>query len=248
MLNHFYAVIMAGGGGTRLWPLSRVTRPKHMLPLLDERTMFQTSVDRLNSLFPPERILVVTVRDQAPRLRRQCPEIPPENFLIETHPRGTASVVGLAAVVLRSIDPEAVMAVLTSDHIIRDQARFWGLLHVAKEVAEEDYLVTLGITPTIPSTGYGYVQQGDLIGVYQGTKVYRAKRFVEKPDQKKAKELFDRGDHVWNSGMFVWRAERILEEFSRQMPDHHAKLDQIVSGHPSFQRPSITESWKTPGM
>jgi len=118
MIEHYYAVIMAGGGGTRLWPLSRKARPKQFLRLVDERSLFQMAIDRLQGLFAPDHILVVTIKEQADELRSQCPEIPAENYILEPKPRGTASVVGLAAVALRWRDPQAVMAILTSDHFI----------------------------------------------------------------------------------------------------------------------------------
>ncbi len=131
MLDHYYAVIMAGGGGTRLWPLSRQSRPKQMLSLFDERSLFQTAVNRLEGVFPPERILVVTVQEQAAALQEQAEHIPAENYLIEPMPRGTASVVGLAAVALQQRDPQAVMAILTSDHYMKNEARFRQVLKVA---------------------------------------------------------------------------------------------------------------------
>ena len=148
-LDHTYAVIMAGGGGTRLWPVSRRELPKQLLPLLDEQTLFQSTVTRLEKLFPPERILVVTVAEQASIMQEQAPEIPLENYLIEPAPRGTASVVGLAAAVLMQRDPEAMMAVLPSDHFIRNRDLFHYLLRAAFDVAEKGYLVTLGITPNL---------------------------------------------------------------------------------------------------
>jgi mannose-1-phosphate guanylyltransferase len=233
MLEHYYAVIMAGGGGTRLWPLSRQARPKQMLRLVDDRTLFQIAVQRLGAVFPPERIFVVTVADQASVLQEQSPSIPVENFLLETAPRGTASVIGLAAIALNKLDPEAVMAVVTSDHIIQDEARFHRLLLSAYDVAQQDYLVTLGIAPTFPATGYGYIQRGECIGMFRELKAYRALGFKEKPDEERARSMLESGDHAWNSGMFVWRVSRILEEFAQQMPDLHTKLDEISAawGH-----------------
>jgi len=228
MLDHYYAVIMAGGGGTRLWPLSRQARPKQMLRLLEERSLFQISVDRLKGLFPPERILVVTVAEQAADLRAQCPEIPGENYLLEPLPRGTASVVGYAAVALEKRDPEAVMAILTADHYIGNEDGFRQLLTAAYDVALDGYLVTLGITPIFPATGYGYIQQGDFLKSYRGRDVYRALRFKEKPDMEHAQLMLASRDHAWNSGMFVWRVDRIMEEFATQMPDLYAVLGQIA--------------------
>ena len=219
MLDHYYAVIMAGGGGTRLWPLSRRARPKQMLELFNQRSMFQDAVERLDGIFTPDRIYVVTVESQAADLQNQVPAIPPENYLIEPFPRGTASVVGLAAAALSSRDPEAVMAVLTADHFIGDVDRFHELLHAAHDVAIDGYLVTLGINPTHPSTGYGYIQMAETIGTYRDQLAYRVARFKEKPDQEAAVALLETGDHAWNSGMFVWGVAQIMDEIQRQMPN-----------------------------
>src|SRR5574339_828976 len=217
-MEHTYAVIMAGGGGTRLWPISRKERPKQLLPLLGQETLFQSTVRRLDNLFPPERILVVTVEEQARQMQIQAPEIPEENYLIEPSPRGTASVVALAAAVLKKRDPEASMAILTADHFIRNKDLFRYLIRTALQVAAKDYLVTLGITPTSPSTGYGYIEQGEpLEGEYRYP-VYMVKRFREKPDHETAEQMLRSGTHSWNSGMFVWKADVILGELERQMP------------------------------
>jgi mannose-1-phosphate guanylyltransferase len=227
MDEHDYAVIMAGGGGTRLWPISRKDRPKQLLPLLGEETLFQGTVARLTDLFPPERILVITVEQQAAVMFEQVPEIPVENYLIEPAPRGTASVVGLAATVLRKRDPEAAMAILPSDHFIRNRDLFHYLLREAFDVAHKGYLVTLGITPLVPSAAYGYIQQGEPINSDFKYPVYRVKSFKEKPDEKTAQEFLRSRDHSWNSGMFIWRADAILHEIERQMPDLSASLMKI---------------------
>ena len=227
MLGNYYAVIMAGGGGTRLWPLSRKNRPKQMLQLVDELTLFQSAVQRLHGLIPPERIFVVTVEEQAKALQLQRPEIPSENFLLEPMPRGTASVVGFAAVALKNKDPEAVMAVLTADHVITNEDKYHQLLKSAYQAAQEGYLVTLGITPTHPATGYGYIQQGRLIGTYDELNLYSVSRFKEKPTEAKAIQMLADENHAWNSGMFVWRVDRIIDEFARQMPGLNASLSLI---------------------
>ncbi len=229
MDEHCYAVIMAGGGGTRLWPVSRKNRPKQLLPLLGQETLFQSTVARLVDLFPPERILVVTVQEQASEMRAQVASIPEENYLIEPAPRGTASVVGLAAAVLKKRDPQAVMAVLPSDHFIRNRDLFHYLLRAAFDVAEHKYLVTLGIAPLYPSSAYGYIQQGELLKAEFKYPVYKVKRFKEKPDEETAQGFLRSGDHSWNSGMFVWRADMILAEIERQMPALSAALEKITA-------------------
>jgi mannose-1-phosphate guanylyltransferase len=237
ILDHTYAVIMAGGSGTRLWPLSRRDKPKQMLPLLEEhRTLFQTTVDRLGGLLPPERIYVVTVAEQADGLRAQSPGIPAENFIVEPAPRGTASVIGLAAALLCQRDPDAVMAVLPSDHFIRNRDLFHLLIRVAVDVAEKGYLVTLGITPTYAATGYGYIQRGEAIPERTIYPAYRVLKFKEKPDDAQAHAMLSTGDHSWNSGMFVWRAVAILAEIGRQLPKLKSALDGIVTGETSARR------------
>lgn len=226
-MNHTYAVIMAGGGGTRLWPVSRKKHPKHVLPLLGERTLFQSTLDRLNGFIPLERTFVVTTAEQAGELQKQAPALSTENFLIEPEPRGTASVIGLAATVLQKRDPRAVMMVQTSDHYIRNRDIFRRVMRTAVSVARKDYLVTLGITPTFPATGYGYIQRGDELPEKSEYPVYRVLKFTEKPDETAAQAMLDSGDFSWNSGMFIWSTDQILGEFSRQMPDLHASLHRI---------------------
>jgi len=244
MNEHYYAVIMAGGGGTRLWPLSRKSRPKQMLRLFDERSLFQTAVSRLEGVFPPERILVVTVEEQAAELQAQCPDVPAENYILEPLPRGTASVVGLAAVALQHRDPLAVMAILTSDHYIGNEPKFRHLLESAAQVAQQGYLVTLGITPTFPATGYGYIQIGQSVGTYGGLQAHRAVRFKEKPDETLARRLLESGDHAWNSGMFVWRVDRILEELETHMPELARGLGEIAAAwETSLQAEVLQRVW-----
>lgn len=245
-MEHTYAVIMAGGGGTRLWPVSRKDSPKQLLPLLGQDTLFQTTVRRLEKLFPFERILVVTVAEQAQKMQEQVPQIPVENYLIEPEPRGTASVVGLAAAVLRKRDPEAMMAILTADHFIRNRDLFRYLIRTAFDVAAKDYLVTLGITPTFPSTGYGYIEQGEPLDGDYRYPVYAVKRFKEKPDQQTAEQLLRAGDHSWNSGMFVWKAEAILAEIQKQMPELSEAILTIADAWDNSQRDEIVGSHWTP--
>ncbi|MCE5207408.1 MAG: NTP transferase domain-containing protein [Chloroflexi bacterium] len=243
-LDNYYAVIMAGGGGTRLWPLSRQNRPKQVLELIDNRSLFNIAVDRLEGLFPPDRIFVVTVREQAEQLIKLCPSIPAGNYLIEPFPRGTASVVGLAAIALQDKNRNAVMAVLTADHYIEDVSKFQKALKAGYQLSQQDYLVTLGIEPTFPSTGYGYIQRGEPIGDFEGLNTYRAVRFKEKPVLQDAQRFIAMGDHDWNSGMFIWKTSDILKEINRQMPDLSHILDEICM---KIERPDwnqdITGVW-----
>jgi mannose-1-phosphate guanylyltransferase len=243
-MEHTYAVIMAGGGGTRLWPISRKKLPKHFLPMLGKRTLFQGALDRLEGFIPADKILVVSTSDQAPELVKQAPQLKQENLLIEPFPRGTASAIGLAASVLLKRDPDAIMLVLTSDHYIRNIPLFHQIMQAAVNIARKDYIVTIGITPTFPATGYGYIQQGVILPETFELPAYRVLQFIEKPDEKKAKLLLEDGDHSWNSGMFVWRAERILNEFARQMPDLRMALANIYAAWgKSNQNEVLGEEW-----
>jgi mannose-1-phosphate guanylyltransferase len=225
--KNYYAVIMAGGGGTRLWPLSRRSRPKQLLKLIGNTSMFAMAVNRLRDILPIERILVVTVAEQAALLQQDVPDIPKENYLIEPMPRGTASVVGLAAVKLQAIDPEATMAVLTADHYIRNIPLFHQLLEFGRETAQDGWLVTLGVHPTFPSTGYGYIQHAETIQKYQTLAVHRVLKFKEKPNLETAKAMLQSGDHDWNSGMFIWKVSSIMTEFEKQMPALYTGLTRI---------------------
>ena len=226
-MEHFYALIMAGGTGTRLWPLSRENRPKQVLPLIGDRTMFQIAVGRLAPLFRPERIFVVTGRDQVNLLHAQESGIPEQNFVVEPMGRGTAPAIALSAIRLRQHDPAAVMAVLTADHYIADEAGFRRALLAAGKIAQQGYLVTLGVTPDYASTGYGYIERGDSVESVDDVLAYAVVAFREKPSQEVAERFLADGRHSWNSGMFIWRVDRFLSELARTMPELFAQLDEI---------------------
>ena len=241
----YYAVIMAGGSGTRLWPLSREKNPKQALRLVGERTMFQHAVDRLLPIFSIENIFVVTSHDHQQILSEQVPQLPATNFIIEPSGRGTAAAIGLAALHLMRLDPQGVMAVLTADHYITDTDKFRIALQVAGQVAQKGNMVTLGIKPTGPFTGYGYIQQGSEVDVIQGLPIHEVARFTEKPDSQTAQKMVAAGGYSWNSGMFIWQIRRIMEEFRLQMPKFHTQLEVIQSqwGKPNFQD-SLENTWQ----
>ncbi len=229
-----YAVIMAGGRGTRFWPRSRDRKPKHLLDILSERTIIQETVDRLLPLVPPERILVVTGRTHAAELARQLPDIPAENILIEPVGRNTAPCIGLAAHYigrLQKLHPseDEIMAVLPADHLITDEARFREVLRAAaKAAAAGRHLVTIGIAPTAPETGYGYLELGDAEDPVRGEKVWRVRSVREKPDMDTAKAFLAEGRYVWNSGMFVWTAGAILHAIGQYLPESAHRLTAIA--------------------
>jgi mannose-1-phosphate guanylyltransferase len=241
MSDNYYALIMAGGGGTRLWPLSRQGKPKQMLKLFGDRTLFQISVDRLRALFPLERILVVTSGELADDFKRQCPELPNENYILEPWPCDTAAAIGLAAIILQQRDPEAIMTVVTADHFIEYEQRFLNVLRAAHQVAEKGYLVTLGIHPSYPSTAFGYIQQGNYLGTYENIVVFHALNFKEKPDQTMAEKFIENEDHSWNSGMFIWQVESILGEIKQQLPKLHIGLDKIRSAIGTKEYPGVLQ-------
>jgi mannose-1-phosphate guanylyltransferase len=229
VIDNLYALVMAGGGGTRLWPISRRDHPKQMLPLIGERTMFQLSIDRLLPLLPLEHIFVVTAADQVAPLSEQYPTLPDANFIVEPMGRGTAPCIGLSAVHLRHRDPHAVMIVVTADHYIRRVQTFRDVLRAARRVALDGYLVTMGIEPTYPATGYGYIKRGESLGQIEGFDYYRVAQFTEKPDAARARQFVRSGTYAWNSGMFIWRVDRILEEIDRWMPKLREVLETLAS-------------------
>jgi len=224
----FYALIMAGGGGTRLWPLSRGQRPKQLLPLIEDRSMFRVSIDRLAPLFPPERVYVVCGSKHAAELRAQAPDIPAENFVVEPYGRdnGPAAALGIATIQRRN--PAATVAYLPSDHHITDTERFRQALAAAYTVAQRGIICTLGITPSLPATGFGYIQRGNLLAEIAGFNVYTATRFHEKPDYATAVQFLTSGTFSWNAGMFIMRADTAVSEFSRQQPAIGAALADLI--------------------
>jgi mannose-1-phosphate guanylyltransferase len=226
-----HAVVLAGGGGSRLWPISRRARPKQVLRLSAEKSLFAESIARLTGWLPTEQITVATTPALADLLAEEAPELPRTCFLLEPEPKGTAPVLGLAAVAIRERDPEAVMAVLTSDHAIEHPQRLRALLEAGARLAAEGHIVTLGIPPTGPDTGYGYIRRGEPLMGVPDEQAFAVREFKEKPDAATAERYLAGGDTYWNSGMFLWTPGRLLDEMSRRMPELHRLLTQAeVSG------------------
>ncbi len=222
-------VIMAGGAGTRFWPLSTAERPKQLLHLFGERSLLQQSYDRVKELVPVDRILVLTNQVLMGPVREQLPELPAANVIGEPLRRDTAAAVALAALLCRKRYGDPVIAVLTADHLIKPVELFQKtLLSAAAAAAAEPVLYTFGIRPTYAATCYGYLERGEKITQDQGVEHYRLLRFKEKPDKATAREYLETGRYYWNSGMFVWSAGTILAEYERQLPEYLQHLGPVV--------------------
>ncbi len=222
-----YALILAGGTGTRLWPRSRTSSPKQLLALIGESTMMQATINRILPIVPAEHIFVASNRAYGPLIKEQVPALPRGNIIEEPSGKNTAPCTGLAAIHMHQLDPNGVMASLHADHFIADEEGFRQALLVAEEVARQGYLVTLGIKPTRPETGYGYVQRSVELGHYNNQVVYQAARFLEKPDLATAQRFVASGEYYWNSGIFIWQISTLLQAFSEYMPEFYQQLGQI---------------------
>jgi len=222
---NIYAVIMAGGVGSRFWPRSKKKTPKQLLKIFGENTMIQDTVNRLKGIIPPENIYIITNKLQMSGVLTQLPELPVENVIEEPFGRNTAACIGLASILIRKKDPDAVTLVLPADHIIKGEKEFHDtLLSAAKFADESEAIVTIGIPPTRPETGYGYIQIDENA---VSDSVYKVLTFAEKPNYQTAVRFVDSGDFFWNSGMFIQKIEVILGEMKEFMPDLHEGLMTI---------------------
>lgn len=227
-----YGLIMAGGTGTRFWPTSRERLPKQLLKIHGERTMIQQTVDRLKPLIELENIFIVALPLHKAKILEQLPGLPEKNVIIEPLGKNTAPCIGLGALFLRKIDPDAVMVVLPADHLILDEKQFIDDLRHANDLAKKsEALITIGIRPTFPATGYGYIQYNEK-QIGSGDRVaYKVKTFAEKPNYETALRFIESGDFLWNSGCFVWKAETILNEIEIHLPnmaDGLADIDKAL--------------------
>jgi mannose-1-phosphate guanylyltransferase len=227
--QHLYAIIMAGGIGSRLWPRSRMVSPKQFLDLVGPDTMLQDTVRRIEPLIPVERILLIIGEEHADTVLEQVPGLSRDNLILEPAARGTAPCIGLSATVIQQRDPKAIMSVFPADHRIADAARFREAIAAAAQVADEDYLVTLGIAPYEANTGYGYIQRGPWLGKKNGFEAYQVQRFAEKPDKANALAFVESGEYYWNGGIFIWKAAAILDEIETHLPRLYEEL-QAISG------------------
>ncbi len=235
---------MAGGAGTRLWPLSRGDTPKQLLKVVRGKSLLQLAFERLKPLVPVERIFICSAASAREAILEALPELPPDNLLGEPIGRDTANAVGFPAAVLKTRDKDAVMAIVTADHVIEPQAEFEKAMRLAFNVVKSDgkAMVTFGITPTHGHTGLGYIHRGDTLGGEGNRGAYYVQAFKEKPDKPTADRYAESGRYYWNSGMFVWRADLVLEELGRHLPASHSGLTQIGAAWDTPQRQQIVNT------
>jgi len=227
---HAYAVIMAGGSGTRFWPLSRRRHPKQLLELFGRGSLLEQTVARLRPVIPPERIYVFTSALVHREVRRCLPEVPSSQIVAEPASRNTAPTLGVAAHEIARRDPEGLMVVLPSDHVITKPAEFRRALRAACHVASlEGRSVVMGLKPTRPDTGFGYVRLGPREGRVAGQEIFRVEKFTEKPPLAVARRYVTSGRYLWNGGMFMWRACTLLENFERFQPKMARQLARIAA-------------------
>lgn len=228
MDDRFYAVILAGGKGERFWPLSTARRPKQLLALLGDKTLLAQAVDRLEGLIPPERVLVITSAALVDESRRAAPALPAGNVIGEPIGRDTAAAVALACALVRARRPDGVFCILTADQVMGDLPRYRATLeHSLRLAAEEDALITIGMRPTAPLTSFGYIEAETVHAERGGITFRKARRFVEKPDEVRAKEYVASGRFFWNAGMFIWSVPTLVRALQRHCPHLHALLERL---------------------
>jgi mannose-1-phosphate guanylyltransferase len=240
-----YALIMAGGSGTRFWPRSRADLPKQFLSLDGGPTLIEQTAARISDLVQPERMFVVTTARQAPLVRERLPALPPENVIAEPAGRDTAAALGLGAAAIARRAPEAVLAAMPSDHVIRPPSRFRDAIRAAVDLiaARPGAVATIGIVPSHPATAYGYLQRGERIPLRGSARAFRVARFREKPDRAAAEEYLRSGDCYWNGGIFVWRAKDLLAALAEHLPETAAAVqlegDALARAYPGLRKISI---------
>lgn len=226
--RHLFAVILAGGGGTRLWPRSTNAKPKQFLRLISDKTMLQETLSRITPLVPPERVLVITNSKYKSMVEADLPSIPVENIFAEPEKKDTAMAMGIGAVMALNLDPDAVIINLAADHVVKNENEFRRTMLAAADASMTgDYLVTVGISPTFPHTGLGYIKIGEKINEPNGLPVYKVTGFTEKPDIEKAKGFLATKKYFWNANNYVWTAKSALEAFKKHLPKTYAELLKV---------------------
>jgi mannose-1-phosphate guanylyltransferase len=243
----FWAVIPAGGSGTRLWPLSRSARPKFLLPLLGRRSLLQETVHRLRPLAPPERTFVVCGPAHAAPVARQLPGLPESHILVEPSPKGSGPAIALAAAIIERFDPDAVMGSFAADHEVAFEDAFIAAVATGIAAARDGWLVAIGLSPTRPETGYGYIQRtSEEVSRSRTGVAYRAAGFSEKPDQATAEQYLAAGNYLWNASMFVWTPRTLMEELERLQPDLATGVRAIAHAWGTPEQDTVAaEIWAT---
>jgi mannose-1-phosphate guanylyltransferase len=245
-MKHLNVVILAGGSGTRLWPLSTVDFPKQFLPLPSGQSMIQETLARVAPLITPERAWVVTGRSMVELVHEHLPSVPVKHILGEPVGRNTSPAIGWVAATIARQGPQAIMATFSADAVITNVETLRETLKLAYELAEQGYLVTLGVNPTSPHTGYGYIRFAGELREGHGHHAHHVERFVEKPDLATARSYVDDGHYVWNSGMFIWKVETILEELHTHLPELARKIEMLVDAIGTVhERATLDELWPT---
>jgi mannose-1-phosphate guanylyltransferase len=237
-----HAMVMAGGGGTRFWPRSRAARPKQFLTFSGDRTLLQGTVDRVAAQVPPERTWVLTsAAHRAEAVEQLAGMVPPDQVIGEPVGRDTAACVGLGAALVARVEPDATIMVLPADHLIEPEQEFRRAAHAAEQFAADfpDSLLTFGIVPTFPSTGYGYIRRAERAGTRQGVPASRVLEFKEKPDHTTAERFVASGEFFWNSGIFVWKPAAVLDQFERRKPALHAAVRRIAAAWGTPRRDEV---------
>lgn len=233
-------LIMAGGKGERFWPKSRTNLPKQFLNISGNKSMIQQCVARLQKFIPIEQVFVVTNELYAELIKAQIPSLPWDNIIIEPIGRNTAPCVGLASIIIEEKYPDSTMIVLPSDHIIKNEDEFVDILETAAAVSRRDnYLVTLGITPTYPETGYGYIESTREVQELNGLEIHKVNKFVEKPNLEVANRYIESGNYYWNSGIFVWQVSVIRRYIQQFMPEMHDLLETMKAAFKYTERNDI---------
>ena len=247
-IDRFYAVIPAGGVGSRLWPLSRADAPKFLHDLTGSgQTLLRDTWDRLAPLSGEQRIMVVTGRAHRAAVESQLPELADANIVLESEPRDSTAAIGLAAAILERREPGVIIGSFAADHVISGSALFRDAVTEAVAAADAGYIATIGISPTEPAVGFGYIECGDPLAIPGAEHVEAVRSFVEKPDLETAREYLDGGRHLWNAGMFIARADRLLEELARTKPALHAGLLELADAwdDPNTRGPAVDRIWPT---
>lgn len=228
--SHLYGLIFAGGGGTRLWPLSRNSKPKQFLKLFSNKTLLRQAFERIAAVIPPSHIFVITMQEYKKQVRRELNELSPEQIIVEPERKNTAAAVLLGTLSIYMHDKKAVVVNVWSDHHIENPDQYKDAVVSAFRTATEgNWLVATGVEPTFPHTGLGYIQYSKSL-LSNNFQAFHVEKFIEKPDFKKAEDLLDRGNVLWNVGLYVWRAKTILDAFEKYAGDYYGHLETLKQG------------------